>query len=114
MLPITASLVLSLLPPRPPESHKGTFGTLLCLCGSLPYRGAALLAAEGALRRAHKRAPRVPQRGQHTARAKRGKPQQQRLYKFHAVSPHRICMRTRCALCMACPARRPGPGGPFG
>lgn len=50
MLPITASLVLSLLPPRPPESHKGTFGTLLCLCGSLPYRGAALLAAEGALR----------------------------------------------------------------
>lgn len=50
MLPITASLVLSLLPPRAPESHKGTFGTLLCLCGSLPYRGAALLAAEGALR----------------------------------------------------------------
>ena len=50
MLPITASLVLSLLPPRPPESHKGTFGTLLCLCGSLPYRGAALLAVEGALR----------------------------------------------------------------
>lgn len=47
---IDEELVFSLLKPRPADSHKGTFGTLLCLCGSLPYRGAALLAAEGALR----------------------------------------------------------------
>ncbi len=47
---IDEELVFSLIRPRPADSHKGTFGTLLCLCGSLPYRGAALLAAEGALR----------------------------------------------------------------
>lgn len=47
---IDEQLVFSLLRPRPADSHKGTFGTLLCLCGSLPYRGAALLATEGALR----------------------------------------------------------------
>ena len=35
---------------RPTGSHKGTFGTALCLCGSRIYRGAALLAVEGAMR----------------------------------------------------------------
>ena len=38
------------LPPRPRDSHKGTFGRALLACGSPLYAGAALLAAEGALR----------------------------------------------------------------
>jgi NAD(P)H-hydrate epimerase len=33
-----------LLPIRDPNGHKGTFGTLLCICGSLDYAGAALLS----------------------------------------------------------------------
>jgi NAD(P)H-hydrate epimerase len=39
-----------LLPARDGGSHKGTHGTLLCLCGSLDYAGAALLAAGSAAR----------------------------------------------------------------
>lgn len=42
--------VLSFLPDRPSESHKGTFGKILLLCGSRGYTGAAALAAMGALR----------------------------------------------------------------
>lgn len=42
--------VLSLLPERDPEGHKGTYGKLLLLCGSRGYTGAAYLAAMGALR----------------------------------------------------------------
>lgn len=42
--------VLSLLPDRKPWSHKGDYGKLLLLCGSLGYTGAAELAAMGALR----------------------------------------------------------------
>lgn len=42
--------VLSLLPDREPEGHKGTYGRLLLLCGSRGYTGAAYLAAMGALR----------------------------------------------------------------
>ena len=38
------------LPPRRPESHKGSFGHLLLLAGSEGKTGAALLAALGALR----------------------------------------------------------------
>ncbi len=38
------------LPRRPRNAHKGTFGTLLCLVGSRPYRGAAVLAVDAALR----------------------------------------------------------------
>ena len=38
------------LPSRPRDSHKGTFGRALLACGSPLYAGAALLAAEGALR----------------------------------------------------------------
>lgn len=42
--------VLSLLPDREPEGHKGTYGKILLLCGSRGYTGAAYLAAMGALR----------------------------------------------------------------
>lgn len=42
--------VLSLLPDRKPESHKGDYGRVLLLCGSCGYTGAAALAAMGALR----------------------------------------------------------------
>jgi ADP-dependent NAD(P)H-hydrate dehydratase / NAD(P)H-hydrate epimerase len=39
-----------MLPSRDVRSHKGSHGTLLCLCGSLDYAGAALLAAAGGAR----------------------------------------------------------------
>ena len=42
--------VLSLLPDRDPWGHKGTFGKILLLCGSLGFTGAAYLAAMGAQR----------------------------------------------------------------
>jgi NAD(P)H-hydrate epimerase len=42
--------VAGLVPERPPRGHKGTFGTLLCVCGSLDYLGAALLVGHAALR----------------------------------------------------------------
>ncbi|PYK97643.1 MAG: NAD(P)H-hydrate dehydratase [Verrucomicrobia bacterium] len=37
-------------PPRPVDGHKGTFGHLVIVAGSLGYHGAAVLAAHGALR----------------------------------------------------------------
>jgi NAD(P)H-hydrate epimerase len=37
-----------LLPSRPPRGHKGTFGKLLVIAGSLDYAGAALLVCRGA------------------------------------------------------------------
>ena len=46
----TREYVVSHLPPRPADSHKGTYGTLLTVCGSYPMAGAALLCARGALR----------------------------------------------------------------
>lgn len=42
--------VLTILPDRAPDAHKGNFGRLLLLCGSRGYTGAAYLAAMGALR----------------------------------------------------------------
>ena len=42
--------VLSLLPDRAQDSHKGDYGRILLLCGSRGYTGAAALAAMGALR----------------------------------------------------------------
>ena len=42
--------VAGLLPERPLESHKGTFGTALIAAGSTPYTGAAVLAGEAAYR----------------------------------------------------------------
>lgn len=44
------SLVKKLLPPRPDNAHKGTFGKLLCVCGCSDYRGAAAISTMSALR----------------------------------------------------------------
>lgn len=37
-------------PARPRDSHKGTFGTVMVIAGSVPYSGAAALSAQGAYR----------------------------------------------------------------
>jgi len=42
--------VLSILPDRKPDTHKGCYGKILLLCGSRGYTGAAALASMGALR----------------------------------------------------------------
>lgn len=47
---LTGESVFSRIPPRAPDSHKGTFGSVLVVAGSAWYRGAASLAVEGALR----------------------------------------------------------------
>lgn len=47
---ITAQQVFELLPRRKADSHKGSYGKVMCLAGSARFRGAAALAAEGALR----------------------------------------------------------------
>src|ERR1051325_4911929 len=43
-------LVAGLLPERPLDSHKGTYGTAFIVAGSVNYTGAAVLAAEAAYR----------------------------------------------------------------
>jgi hydroxyethylthiazole kinase-like uncharacterized protein yjeF len=40
----------SVLPPRPPQANKGSFGRVLVIAGSINYIGAAYLASNGALR----------------------------------------------------------------
>lgn len=47
---IGAELVRALLPPRPDDSHKGTFGKVLVAAGSAQYPGAPALASAGAAR----------------------------------------------------------------
>lgn len=47
---IDEEYIKSLIQPRPENSHKGTFGTLLTVCGSKDMTGAAYLSAMGALR----------------------------------------------------------------
>ena len=42
---ITAAYVRRLLPRRDPMGHKGTFGKVLCVCGSVGFSGAAVFAA---------------------------------------------------------------------
>jgi len=48
--PLDDASVAGLVPVRPEDGHKGTFGTLLAVCGSLDFTGAALLAGAAALR----------------------------------------------------------------
>ncbi|MBN2556093.1 MAG: NAD(P)H-hydrate dehydratase [Anaerolineales bacterium] len=47
---ITPAEAAALMPARPQDSHKGTFGTVYVLAGSVNYPGAPILAAEGAYR----------------------------------------------------------------
>ncbi|MFC1935334.1 NAD(P)H-hydrate dehydratase [Chloroflexota bacterium] len=47
---VTPDLVRSLLPSRPLEAHKGSFGRLLVIAGSRRYVGATFLACSGAYR----------------------------------------------------------------
>ena len=46
----SAAQVGAMLPERPRDAHKGTFGTALLAAGSVNYAGAAYLAAAGAYR----------------------------------------------------------------
>ena len=50
MIELNHQSVLSILPDRDDNAHKGDFGKILLLCGSRGYTGAAYLAAMGALR----------------------------------------------------------------
>jgi len=47
---LDAATAAALVPKRDPDGHKGTFGTVVCVCGSLDYAGAALLAGTAAAR----------------------------------------------------------------
>ena len=47
---ITSDMVWERIPVRDPESHKGTYGSVLAICGCEEYRGAAALCTLGALR----------------------------------------------------------------
>ena len=47
---LTPALVDSLLPKRPLESNKGTYGKVMLFCGSPPYPGSAFLAGNAAAR----------------------------------------------------------------
>lgn len=47
---LTQEMIWARIPARDPESHKGSYGSVLAVAGSSRYRGAAALAVEGALR----------------------------------------------------------------
>ncbi|MCI8496759.1 MAG: NAD(P)H-hydrate dehydratase [Clostridiales bacterium] len=47
---IDTRFVMDSMPKRDPQSHKGTFGKLLCICGSVGMTGAAVLSTSAALR----------------------------------------------------------------
>ena len=50
MMELNHEQVLSILPDRAENAHKGDFGKILLLCGSRGYTGAAYLAAQASLR----------------------------------------------------------------
>src|SRR6266852_255069 len=45
---LTSTMVKAILPKRPLDSNKGTFGKVMLLCGSPPYPGSAFLAGSAA------------------------------------------------------------------
>lgn len=47
---LTEEAAARMVPERSLRGHKGTFGTLLAVCGSLDYLGAAMLVGQSALR----------------------------------------------------------------
>jgi hydroxyethylthiazole kinase-like uncharacterized protein yjeF len=47
---LDADYCRALLPRRDPSGHKGSFGTVVCVAGSLEYAGAGLLCASSAVR----------------------------------------------------------------
>ena len=47
---IDRAYVKKLLPARDPYGHKGTFGKVLCICGSVGYTGAPVFASRAAVR----------------------------------------------------------------
>jgi len=47
---IDRTYVKNLLPARDPYGHKGTFGKVLCICGSVGYTGAPIFASRAAVR----------------------------------------------------------------
>lgn len=47
---LTAEYVKNALPPRSPWGHKGTFGKVYCLCGSVGFTGAPVFAGRAAMR----------------------------------------------------------------
>ena len=47
---IDRAYVKNLLPARDPYGHKGTFGKVLCICGSVGYTGAPVFASRAAVR----------------------------------------------------------------
>lgn len=47
--PLTPDQIWKRIAPRKPDSHKGTYGRVLAVCGCAEYRGAAALCTLGAL-----------------------------------------------------------------
>ena len=47
---LTAAMIHSSLPARDPLGHKGTFGKVYCLCGSVGFTGAPVFASRAAVR----------------------------------------------------------------
>lgn len=47
---LTSQQIKKVLPERPMDAHKGSFGTVMIIAGSINYPGAGVLSAEGAYR----------------------------------------------------------------